>query len=76
MRIVAHGVFSALLGCCLTGCFTLDETDYPSVKMSPLAANATNRTVAVRGFEATITETLLVTGYETVYVPGLSLIHI
>lgn len=63
-------VSALLLVGLVSGCFTLDETDYPSVKLSQLSAAATNCTVTVRGFEATFTETVLVTGYETVYIPG------
>ncbi len=70
MKVSVCGLVTALSAISLTGCFTIDETEYPSVRLSPLAADATNCTVTVRGFEATVTETLLVTGYETVYVPG------
>ena len=70
MKLAACGAAVTLFAALVSGCFTLDETQYPSVQMSPLAANVTNRTVTVRGFEATITETILVTGYETVFIPG------
>lgn len=70
MKVSVFGTIVALSAAGLTGCFTLDETEYPSVRMSPLAADVTNCTVTVRGFEATITESVLVTGYESFYVPG------
>ncbi len=63
-------VLVAVVGMFVSGCFTISETDYPTTQMSPLASSVTNCTVALRGYEATVTEVVWVTGYETVYVPG------
>ncbi len=52
------------------GCFTFNEADFPVAHPSALPASATNETVAVNGFEATLTEYVSVYGYSTVYVPG------
>ena len=54
----------------LAGCFTVRETEYPQTAMTALGESVTNKTVVVRGFEATLTEVNTVYGYDTVYVPG------
>ena len=69
MKALGVALSAALAASILSGCFTVCETEYPSVGMSPLAGDMTNRTVTVRGFEATFTETVVLMGYETVYIP-------
>lgn len=54
----------------LAGCFTVSESEYPTSPMSPIPTSATNCTLVVRGFEATVTEYMRVYNYDTVYVPG------
>jgi len=54
----------------LAGCFTVSETPFPTVTFSADRSAATNITVAVRGFETTITQYTVVDGYETIYYHG------
>lgn len=63
----AVAVFGSVI---LAGCFTVRETEFPATAMCAPVTNAVGRTVAVRGFEAQLTEYMTVYGYDTVYVPG------
>jgi len=58
-------VLSALL---LVGCWTFNETTYPSVQMTPASESA--KQVLLSGFEATLTEWQAIHGYRSVYVHG------
>lgn len=53
----------------LTGCFTLHEAEPVTAQMSRLPEGR-NVSVALSGFDATITDYVPVYGYETVYVDG------
>lgn len=57
-------LLAAALAAC-AGCFTLYETDYPTVQMS--AAGGREVSVQLAGFEATVTTYLPVYGYATHY---------
>ena len=57
-------VLAAALAAC-AGCFTLYETEYPSVQMS--AAGEREISVQLAGFEATVTTYVPVYGYTTYY---------
>ena len=59
---------AVLAGVALTGCWTFNETPYPS---SPLIHAPAGKSVSVAavGFEATVTQTVGVHGYSTVWVP-------
>lgn len=53
----------------LCGCWTFNETPFPTVAVTEAPAN-TNIMVAVTGFAAALSETAWISGYRTVYVPG------
>ena len=53
----------------LCGCWTFNETPFPSVAVPAAPAN-TNIMVAVTGFTAALSETAWAYGYRTIYVPG------
>ena len=59
----------AVASLALAGCWTFNETPYPTVEISA-APDGTNVTVAVTGFAATLTEYATVHEFHTVYVPG------
>ena len=52
------------------GCFTVKETERVVEPMSALPNSATNSTVVLKGFEATLTEYVRVYSHDLVYVPG------
>ena len=52
----------------LVGCFTLTESPYPETVMTRPAM--TNATLSVKGFDATVTELVTVTGVQTVWIDG------
>lgn len=53
------------------GCWTFNETPYPSTVISaPANEHVANRTIMLVGFEAFLTEYEAVNGFRTVYVPG------
>lgn len=58
-------LFAAAAMLALTGCFTVSQTDYPQVEITPAPEAAPP--VAVSGFEATVTTFIPVTGYATVW---------
>ena len=59
----------AMIACALAlaGCWTFNESEFPAVQMSRPPAGTS---VAILGFEASLTEYVSVSGYGTVYVPG------
>ena len=59
----------AVASLALAGCWTFNETPYPTVEISA-APDGTNVTVAVTGFAATLTDYATVHEFHTVYVPG------
>ena len=58
-----------LLAFLAEGCWTFNETPFPSVEIAEAPAG-TNLTVAVTGFAATLTDYATVHEYHTIYVPG------
>jgi len=57
-------LLSALL---FAGCWTFNETPYPAVEVTPAAE--TTKSIALTGFETTVTEWETVHGYRTVCTP-------
>ncbi len=57
----------------LSGCFTVSQTDYPQTETSPAAEGAP--TLALSGFEATVTRYVPIYGYTTVWNPGPGYYH-
>ena len=49
------------------GCFTVHHTEYPATRLEHHPAAAKDMTVAVSGFESTLTSYIPVHGYSTVY---------
>ena len=54
----------------LAGCWTFNETPYPQTAVTTATETSANRTLALVGFEAMLTEYEAVHGFRTVYVPG------
>jgi len=65
-----HAALVSLLAVGLSGCWSFNTSEYPSVAFSRPEGTKSNLSVAVNGFEAVITEYESVYGYSTVYVPG------
>lgn len=63
-------LFFLLSSIILSGCWTFNETTYPSVECSRAKNTATNLTLAVNGFESVFVDYEAITGYSTVYVPS------
>lgn len=61
-----HATVVALMAC--AGCFTLHESEYPEVQMTPAGEKAV--AVQLSGFEAFVTTYVPIYGYETVYRRG------
>lgn len=61
--------FIVLAQLLLAGCWTFNETPFPSVEITE-ASDGTNITVAVTGFAATLTDYATVHEFHTIYVPG------
>ena len=54
----------------LAGCWTFNETPYPQTAVTSATESAANRSLALVGFDAMLTEYEAVHGFRTVYVPG------
>ena len=63
-------IFFAIGAILLSGCWTFNETEYPSVECTRAKNSATNLTLAVTGFESVFVDYEAITGYSTVYVPS------
>jgi len=54
----------------LAGCFTVSETKFPIVTFRADPAVATNVAVSVQGFATTLTQYMVVDGYQTIFYDG------
>ena len=67
---IAKAIMGAAAAAALSGCWTFGETEFPEVAVAQASGATTNTTLAVSGFEATLTEYEAIHSYSTVYVPG------
>lgn len=54
----------------LSGCWTFNQTEYPTVELSQAKGESEKLVLRVDGFAAVVTEYEMAHGYSTVYVPG------
>jgi len=54
----------------VAGCFTISETPFPSVTFHANSAAATNIAITVRGFHTTLTDYVMVDGFQTIFYDG------
>ena len=62
--------FLIAAGMMLSGCWTFNESQYPTVEYSAPRSSATNLTLAVTGYECVFSGYESVQGFSTVYMPG------
>lgn len=63
-------IAAAALALLVAGCFTVDETPFPTVPCRAHPAAATNVAVCVQGFATTLTDYVPVDGYQTIFYQG------
>ena len=66
----SHAIAVSSATLLLAGCWTFNESEYPHVEVTPIAASATNATIAVTGFKCVFVDLEAASAYSTVYVPG------